>query len=338
MAKTSVYLLNLILIIASCNLGSCTKSTDSDDDLTGNWIASSDFDGDARSEATSFTIGSKTYICTGTTSTERFTDLWEYDNNLKYWTQKANLPGVARNSAVSFVINGKGYLSTGYDGVNMLKDLWEYDPALNKWTKKADFPGSGRYDALGFSINNKGYLCSGFDGNYLKDLWEYDPASNAWIQKASLGGSKRSAAMSFTLNNVAYVVSGNNNGSALNDLWAYDPATDTWTQKRKITNVSDETFDDDYSSIARFNGVMFVMGSVAYLVTGESGSNLSTTWAYDVETDVWTQKSGFEGSARTGAVAFSLDDRGFVLTGRNGSLSYDNMYELKPFDELDTDD
>ena len=337
MRKAFVY--SLLVVSMGTGLTSCSKdSSSSDEDVIGNWITGSDFDGNARSEAVSFTIGSKTYLTTGTTSTDRFNDLWEYDNNLKYWTQKADLPGGARSSAVGFAINNKGYVGTGYDGTTELNDFWEYDPGTNQWTQKANFGGAARYDAVAFSLNSKGYICSGFDGNYLKDLWEYDPSSDSWTQRASLGGSKRSAAMSFVLNSKAYVVSGNNNGTALNDVWMYDAGTNTWTQKRKITNVSDDDYDNNYTTIPRINGVAFIMGSKAYVTTGESGSLLSSTWEYDDENDLWKEKTGFEGSARTGAVAFTLDDRGFVLTGRSGSLSYDNMYEFHPSEEKNSND
>jgi hypothetical protein len=65
---------------------------------------------------------------------------------------------------------------------------------------------------------------------------------------------------------------------------------------------------------------------------------VSTTWEYNYSSDRWTQKTSFEGTARTGAVAFTMNERGFVLTGRSGSLSFDNMYELHPDEEQDTDD
>lgn len=332
MTKGSFFQWTLIGTVL-CTMMGCTKSSDDSTDVIGNWITIGDMDGDARSEAVTFTVGSKAYIATGTTSTSRFNDLWEYDLNLKYWVQKASLPAAARTSAVAFTIDDKGYIGTGYDGNNYLSDFWQYDPSANMWTQKANLSGDGRYDAVAFSLNGRGYVCSGFDGNYLKDLWEYNPSSDSWTQKASLGGNKRSAAQSFILNGKAYVCSGNNNGTALNDLWSYDQSSDTWTQKRKISNVSDSTYDDDYSSIVRYNGVAFVMNTKAYLTTGENGGMQSTTWEYDDTKDTWTQRTSFEASARTGSVSFVLSDRGFVLTGRSGSSSYDDVYEFHPKDD-----
>jgi len=341
MKKVYAYLAGGSLILSSIFISQgCSKSTEDSDDLVGNWKKSSDFDGNARSEAVTFTIGDSVYLATGTTDRDRFKDLWVYSLSRQYWSQRADLPGAARNSAVGFTLGNKGYVGTGYDGTNKLKDFWEYDPAANTWTQKDDFSGTSRYDAVGFSVNNKGYLSCGFDGNYLKDLWQFDPSAasgNQWIQKASIGGSKRSAAQVFVLSDKAYICSGNNNGSSLNDLWMYDAATDTWSEKRKISNVSDDDYDDDYS-ISRSNGVAFIMGNYAYITSGENGSLLSATWQYDPSTDLWEQKTGFEGSVRVGAAAFTLNNRGFVLTGRSGSLSYDNMYEFEPSAEQDDDD
>jgi N-acetylneuraminic acid mutarotase len=336
MRKAYAYLLGGSLIVSSVFISqACKKSSTTDSALVGNWTRASDFDGNGRSEAVSFVIGSFAYITTGTTDRDRFQDLWEYSLEKKYWSQKANLPGVARNSAIGFAIGTKGYVGTGYDGVNYLKDFWEYDPSSNQWTQKDDFSGTARYDAIGFAIGNNGYVSCGYDGNYLKDLWSFDPSAPTaaqWSQKASIDGTKRSAATAFVISDKAYVVSGNNNGEILKDMYMYDPTSDTWTAKRNIYNYSDQTYDDNYTTIARQNAVAFVMGGDAYLSTGENGSIQSTTWQYDPTTDLWLQKTAFEGTGRTGAIAFSLADRGFILTGRSGALVMDNGYEFHPAD------
>jgi N-acetylneuraminic acid mutarotase len=334
MTKANAYLIGAAIISFSLIASQgCTKSTDADDELIGNWKRADDFEGNARSEAVSFTIGDYAYVSTGSTNSDRFKDLWEYNLARRYWIQKADFPGVARNSAASFSIGTKGYIGTGYDGATRLNDFWEYDQATNQWTQKANFSGSGRYDAVGFAINAKGYISCGYDGNYLKDLWQYDPVMDQWLQKASVGGSKRSAAVAFVVNDKAYIASGSNNGEIQQDLWMYDPTANEWTEKKKIYNYSDETYDDDYGTIPRQNGVAFAIGNYVYVTSGENSSITSATWQYDPANDSWTAKTAFEGTGRSGAVAFSLGSRGFILTGRSGSLMMDNAYELLPNDE-----
>ncbi|MDB5223006.1 MAG: hypothetical protein JWN83_1673 [Chitinophagaceae bacterium] len=327
----------LFSIFISTAMLSCSKTTTTTD-VTGNWIRKSDFDGVVRSEAVSFVINDKAYIATGYDGTSRLNDLWQYDAANNFWVQKADFPGTARNSAIAFTAAGKGYVGTGYDGVNKLKDFWQYNPTTNSWLRKNDFGGTARYDAVAFSILDAGYVATGFDGNYLKDFWQYNPTSDTWTQQVGFGGSKRMAAVAFTFNNKGYICTGTNNGSPVNDFWEYDPLTSAWTEKRKISNVSDDTYDDAYT-IVRSNAVAFIIDNKAYVTTGENGSLLNTTWEYDFASDVWTNKTIFQGSVRTGAVAFGLTTGGYVTTGRSSTLNFDDLRQFLPTQaENDNDD
>jgi N-acetylneuraminic acid mutarotase len=318
---------------------SCTKDSTTTE-VSGNWIRRSEFEGVGRTEAVSFSIGTKIYVGGGYDGTTRLQDFWSLDENSGTWLRIADFPGVARNSAVAFAVGTKGYVGTGYDeNDNKLKDFWEYDPATNTWTQKADFAGTARYGALGFSLSGKGYITTGYDGNYLKDLWQYDPVTNTWAQKASLAGSKRSDATVFVYNNMAYVLAGLNNGTYLNDFWVYDAGTDAWTEKRKISSVSDASFDDDYGDyIRRSNASAFVMNDKAYLTCGSRSGIIGSTWEYNIAEDTWTEKTSFEGSAREGAIGFSINNKGYIVTGANGSYRFDDLWEFKPSDTQSSDD
>ncbi|MCD7850188.1 MAG: galactose oxidase [Parabacteroides sp.] len=327
----------LLIALLPVFVSSC--SDDDDDDLIGNWVRTSDFDGLARGEASCFSIGNKGYLVCGydgSKSNTRLGDLWEYDMTTDAWTQKASFPGTARSNATAFAIDGKGYFGTGYDGENRLNDFWEYDPATNTWTQKADFPGTGRYSAVSFGISGKGYIGAGYDGNYLKDFYSFTPANNTWTQIASVGGSKRMGASSFVIDNIAYVCGGANNGEYVSDFWKFDPSTGQWTQLRDIANTSNEDYDDDYT-IARMNASTFVIDGAAYLTCGESGSLRSDTWKYYPSTDLWEQVHNFKGSARTEAVSFSNGTRGFIATGKSSTYRFDDIWELHPYD-YDPDD
>ena len=325
-----------VLLITLLPVFLCACSDDDDDDLIGHWVRVSDFDGLARGDASSFSIGSKGYLICGYTGKERLSDLWEYDMEMDTWTQKASFPGAARNSAVAFTIDNKGYFGTGYDSDNKFSDFWEYDPVTNNWTQKADFPGSGRYSAVAFVVKGKGYIGAGYDGNYLKDFYAYDPNTNIWSQIISIGGTKRMGASSFVIDNIAYVCCGVNNGTYVDDFWKYDPSTGLWTQLRDISDSSDDDYDDDYN-IIRLNASAFVIDGAAYLTCGESGGVRSDTWKYYPSTDIWEQIHSFKGSSRTVAVAFSNGVRGFVATGKSGTYRFDDIWELNPY-AYDPDD
>ena len=76
-----------------------------------------------------------------------------------------------------------------------------------------------------------------------------------------------------------------------------------------------------------------------YFTCGENaGSGRSTTWEYNPSEDLWTERTSFEGGTRSEAVGFSLDNRGFVLTGKSGTTQYDDMWEFFPTQEYDSND
>jgi N-acetylneuraminic acid mutarotase len=339
-SKKTFYAFSVLFLLIAFMASSCKKTSDSDDDLIGNWKRGSEFEGVGRTEAVSFTIGNKVYVGSGYDGTDRLNDFWVFDQATGSWLRMADFPGMARNSAVAFSVNGKGYIGTGVDdNDDKLKDFWEYDPVTNEWTRKADFGGTARYNAVGFSTNNKGYIATGYDGNYLKDLWEYDPSANNWVQKASLAGSKRSEAVAFVYNNNAYILTGVNNGSYLNDFWMYNPTANAWTEKRKINDATDEEFDDDYGdNIKRSNATVFIMNDKAYLTCGSRSGILNSTWEYDITGDTWKEKTVFEGPARDGAVSFSLNNRGYIVTGSNSSYRFDDLWEFFPGEEQNDDD
>ena len=317
MIKQSLIILSALLIT---NLSFVGCSSD-DDDFLGNWVQMADFDGIQRTEAVCFTINNKAYIGTGydIDNEERLTDFWVYDADKDYWKQIASFPGKARNGAIAFSSSTKGYVGTGYDGDSKLKDFYEYDPVLDTWTKKNDFPGTARYGATAFYVDGKGYLGTGYDDNYLKDFWSYDIDSDTWTQVTSIGGSKRRDAMNFILNGEAYVLSGLSNGAYLDDIYKYDTENDVWIELARISNYEDESYDDDYT-IARYKGATFVMDGKAYVATGIQGNNSLETWEYNASNDRWTQKTDFEGTSRSGAVGFTLNNEGYIATGDRKSV------------------
>lgn len=146
--------------------------------------------------------------------------------------------------------------------------------------------------------------------------------------------------MGFVIDGKGYICTGINNGSYEKDLYIYDPDNDIWTAKRKIAPVSDEGYDDEYT-IIRSNAIAFVLGGKAYITTGTIGTLRTDVWEYDPSADLWKQKTAFEGSARTDAVAFSTEGNGgraFVVTGKSASFQYDDIWEFKPNDTYSKDD
>jgi N-acetylneuraminic acid mutarotase len=318
-------------LIMSLSFTGCS-SDDSSEDLMGNWVKKSAFDGPARSSASSFVIGTNAYITTGYTGDEYLKDLWVYNSTGDYWEQKANFPGIARSSASGFELNGKGYIGLGYDGTNKLKDFYEYNPATNVWEQKSDFAGTARYSAVGFQVGGKAYFGTGYDGNYLKDFYQYNPEANTWTLVSGFSGNKRRNATVFVINDKAYLGTGINSGVYQTDFWEFNPATDLWTKKR---NLDDDEDDHDDYALVRSNASSFTMNGLGYIFCGENSRSI---WEYNPTTDIWKERSSLEGAARTDAVGFNINNRGFAMLGRAGSSYFDDVWEFKPLEEASNDD
>ena len=96
----------------------------------------------------------------------------------------------------------------------------------------------------------------------------------------------------------------------------------------------DDSYNDDYA-IVRSNASSFTMNGLGYIVGGES---VRTIWEYNPSTDLWVERTPMEGAARTDAVGFSINDRGFYMLGRVGSSYFDDAWEFKPTEEQNDDD
>ena len=323
----------VLMLVVLTSLFACDEEFASTPE-NGNWVEKSDFEGAIRSGAVSFVISGKAYVGTGYNGVDRLNDFWSYDPERNTWVRIAEFPGVARNGAIAFSINGKGYVGTGYDGLNYLNDFYEYDPLTNEWKQIADFEGVARHSAFGMSINGKGYIGTGFDGdNQLKDFWAYDPSIDEWEQMTSVGGSKRINPIAFTINGFGYVGGGVHNGAYQEDFWRYDPSTDGWEE---IDDLDHGTTGDD--NVLRSEAVSFVCYDKAYVSTGIGNGTLTSTWMYDPTDGYWTEMTSFEGAARQGATGFSIDDIGYVTTGRNGSTRFDDIWAFFPLESYDDED
>ena len=327
--KTLLKIVFVLFLVVGCN--------DDDEDPLGNWVKKSDFEGVPRGVSVSFVIDDKAYVGLGYNADKLYlNDFWMYNPSTDRWDMIANFPGKGRTAAVAFSINGKGYVGTGYDGSNKLSDLWEYDPSSDTWTRKDDFLGGARYKAVGFSLNNYGYIGTGYGDDSVDkiDFYRFDPTAatgSQWLKVQSIGGSKRRGATAFTYNNKAYVCTGMANSLYLTDMWEYAPTADTWTKKTALD-------DDDDWTITRQNASSFVLNGKAYVLLGDKSATLADVWEYDFSTDAWLAKSNFEGASRNNTIAFTVDGRAFVTTGQTGSYYLDDVWEFKPFEELNEDD
>ncbi|MDW7692419.1 kelch repeat-containing protein [Flammeovirgaceae bacterium SG7u.111] len=321
------------VIFFSFTLSACED--EDEDELLGNWVEKSDFKGIRRSNTVSFVIGETAYVGTGYNGDEDeyYTDFYAYNVNTDFWESKSTMPGVGRSAAVAFAIDDKAYVGLGFDGDEEMGDFYMYDSSSDEWEQIADFGGTARKNAVAFALNGKGYVGTGDDGNNLNDFWEYDPSTDTWTEIPGIGKKKENALV-FVIGEYAYVGTGTDNGTYEEDFWKFDP---TLLPEYPWTRVADLDSEDEYD-LTRENASAFSMNGLGYIMLGSGGTVSRSVWEYDPSADYWYEKTSFEGAARIDAAAFSINNRGFVTTGRTGSSYFDDMWEFKPFEEEDEED
>jgi len=196
------------------------------------------------------------------------------------------------------------------------------------WLKKTDFPGGARYSVAGFAIGSKVYVGIGYnDGDWpVRDFWEWDQETNTWTKKADYPGNSTGLVVCFSIGTKGYIGTGNDfkSNGFTNEFWEFDPETDNWTQKASLPTTP-----------ARAFAVGFSIGTKGYIGIGDmdpfTDGNLldyyQDFWEWDQETNIWTKKADFPGNTRTGAVGFSIGNKGYIGTGSTGTYNSRDFWE-----------
>ena len=88
----------------------------------------------------------------------------------------------------------------------------------------------------------------------------------------------------------------------------------------------------DFFGTAREYAVCFSIGDKGYVGTGGyyphslPDHHFKDFWEYDPSTNTWAQKADFQGKERSGAVGFSIGDRGYIGTGFMGMYSHNPTF------------
>lgn len=203
------------------------------------------------------------------------------------------------------------------------------------WVYVGDFGGTSRSNAASFVIGNLAYVGTGVDNqhNRYNDLWSFDPSgTTTWFQVASCPMSQRSSSVGFAVNGKGYIGSGYDGYYPLSDFWQYDPTANSWSQVASIGDANN-------GKKARYDAVAFGLDAAGYgyVGTGNDGVNvLNDFWRFtpptsSTDSGSWKQISNLPGFKRTQAVAFTYNNRGYVVTGvGTGGTTVNDFFSFDP--------
>jgi N-acetylneuraminic acid mutarotase len=288
------------------------------------WIQKASVDAGRRS-TWGCTINGKGYTGLGENSSGTYlSDFWEYDTLTNGWTKLSNYLGLGAVENTAFAVNGNLYVCLGVNSAAVYQtDLWEYNTSNNTWAQKTSFPGIARYGARAFVIGDSAYvLCGSGETCYFDDMYMYNPITDTWTQKANFPGGVRAYGTAFSIGCFGYFGLGMSTTTteASTDFWKYDPTTDTWSA---IAN---------YPGIARSAPINFVINNKAYIGTGNDvypTVYYNDFYVYDPVANEWQLLNTSNTiPLRTGAIAFSFGNAGYVSQGENSTGVLTDLWTL----------
>jgi hypothetical protein len=178
----------------------------------------------------------------------------------------------------------------GFDGSGMSEELWAFDYETKKWTNKTPSSGPLGRCGQGFIYDSKRDLCIMFGGvgndeKYYNDTWKYDYNSNTWTELFPVDSPsprcKGGIAYDSKSDRIIWFGGYGPDKELLDETWAYNYKENTWL--KMTPNVSPQArqrnpmmYDGDSDRVILFGGWV------------DGDEVLGDTWAYDFDTDTWT--------------------------------------------------
>jgi N-acetylneuraminic acid mutarotase len=275
------------------------------------WNLLADFSGDARDDATTFTIDNHVYCGLGMNTWFSCTsDFKVFDVTTETWSNGVNLPtGQERQYANGFSYQGFGYVFGGINGsTSYLNDCWKFNPQTNAWTMLPALPSSGRAGAISFLIGDTVYIVGGktTGGIISNEVWAFDLVQEQWVQKANVPFDGIWRGVAFSWNDTGIIGLGKlNNGTLNSGCYQYTPNSDTWQLMNQL-NLTPTT----YSMFAQIGKFGFIYGGVL-----ENQTYSNQFLRINLETWETTILTSFPAAARRGGVAFVGDNDFYITTG-----------------------
>ncbi|MHA2428487.1 MAG: Kelch repeat-containing protein [Candidatus Hermodarchaeia archaeon] len=212
------------------------------------------------------------------------------------------------DSTADRVILFSGWFQPG-GGITATNDTWAYDYNTNTWTNRSPStqpPHRAGHGLAYDSGSDRTILFSGWDNgshttlvNWV-DTWAYDYTANTWTNMSPVvtPPGKLSPGMTYDSESDRVILFGGLDDGAIysDETWTYDYNTNNWTLMTPSTHPSGRfeahmTYDSESDQAIMAGGF------------GASGTQ-DDTWAYDFNTDTWTNMNPVAGPSVIGALAY----------------------------------
>jgi N-acetylneuraminic acid mutarotase len=167
---------------------------------------------------------------------------------------------------------------------------WAYDYNTNSWQQMADGPEFHLGAQLAYdSESDRVILFSGYQvitGRFFNDTWAYDFNTDTWTEMTPHGSptGRNFGGMAYDSESDRIILFGGYTSNADTSVWAYDYNSDSWEHMPLEPGSTPGfldwvkmTYDEKADRVILYGGL------------SEKGETQDKTWAYDYNTNSWTE-------------------------------------------------
>ncbi|MFX0009779.1 MAG: Kelch repeat-containing protein [Candidatus Hermodarchaeota archaeon] len=227
-------------------------------------------------------------------------DSWTYDYNTDTWTRLFPVSSPSARRAMSMSYDSESdriILFGGQSGVSVevyYNETWVGNPGSNTWQKMSPVlapPARMSYGMAYDSESDRTILFGGYSGSiFFNDTWAYDYNTNTWEELTNPTHPSPRGAHTMTYDSESdriVLFGGSRLSVTFDDTWIYDYNTNSWVEQNPSVSPIQRSrhgaaYDSESDRVIIYGGTTGGFNSQSHIFDGK-------TWAYDVNSDTWTQ-------------------------------------------------
>jgi hypothetical protein len=154
-------------------------------------------------------------------------------------------------------------------------------------------------------------------------------AQDYWFPRDTVKGPPKSAIAATSFQNIGLIIGGLDEFGFKRKMYSYSPFQDDWDEQVSLGGISGE-------GLERGSACAFTLShenmQKAYVCLGQTQTvaYMKDLWEFNPQTETWSQKANFSGSARRQAVCFTAANQAYVGTGESASGLKKDFYSYNP--------
>ena len=209
------------------------------------------------------------------------------------WTNMSPTTRPSGGGAMAYDSKADRVIFFGGGAEGLGNETWSYDFNVNTWTKlsPSTSPAARSEHSMAYDSKADRVIIFGGTKDFQRDndeTWAYDPNANTWTKMSPIAGPSalHSTGMAYDTRAGRVLMFGglNERGTGSNETWAYEFGTNAWVNMRPSVSPPETAAPIVYDS--QSDRVIYFGAK-----SGELVPWTGTTWAYDFNSNTWTNMS-----------------------------------------------